>query len=495
MTVRRFSASLLLLAFATGLAAAAPPDPYAVYTARWAPRLLPLLSAAVAFETVAGNAPAFAAQAQWLQRTAESLGLVYRDQGAVAEIELPGPAGAPVLGLAVHGDVVPVSAAEWSTPPFVAVLKDGVIQARGVADDKGPLVQALLAMKALQESGRPRTRTIRLLVGSDEETTVKDMPSYLATHAAPDLTLVLDAYFPVVVGEMSNNSLLVEAAPATRGDHGVRLLQLQAGLVRNIIPGAAVATLEVAPAALPALRQRIAARPLPPGTRLEFQASDGALIVSAFGRAAHAGMNPQGGRNALVALATAIAPELPPGSDRDVLTLVQQAGVDVNGTGLGLTEAHPVFGRAVAAPTLLTRQADGSLQLWFTIRSHPSLSGDVLTQRVQERIARFNAEQGAQLRSPSRFTSEPLVHDPQSPTVQRLLAAYARGTGTAAPPAISAGGTYAKRMPNAYAFGMWMPGKPYTGHDVDERVPVADLHLGVKVLLEALQDFTGEPAR
>uniref|UniRef100_UPI0013D7CAAB M20/M25/M40 family metallo-hydrolase n=1 Tax=Klebsiella pneumoniae TaxID=573 RepID=UPI0013D7CAAB len=85
-----------------------------------------------------------------------------------------GPAGAPVLGLAVHGDVVPVSAAEWSTPPFVAVLKDGVIQARGVADDKGPLVQALLAMKALQESGRPRTRTIRLLVGSDEETTVKD---------------------------------------------------------------------------------------------------------------------------------------------------------------------------------------------------------------------------------------------------------------------------------------------------------------------------------
>ncbi|WP_180707819.1 hypothetical protein, partial [Escherichia coli] len=67
-------------------------------------------------------------------------------------------------------------------------------------------------------------------------------------------------------------------------------------------------------------------------------------------------------------------------------------------------------------PTLLTRQADGSLQLWFTIRSHPSLSGDVLTQRVQERIARFNAEQGAQLRSPSRFTSEPLVHDPQSPT-------------------------------------------------------------------------------
>ncbi|MBV8502962.1 MAG: hypothetical protein JO006_14755 [Paucibacter sp.] len=36
-------------------------------------------------------------------------------------------------------------------------------------------------------------------------------------------------------------------------------------------------------------------------------------------------------------------------------------------------------------------------------------------------------------------------------------------TGTAAPPVIGAGGTYAKVIPNAYAFGMWMPGKAYTG--------------------------------
>lgn len=484
----------LALALASGLAAAAAPaDPYALYIARWAPRMLPLLTEAVAFETYAGNTPAFVAQAQWLRNTAESLGFIYRDQGTVAEVELPGPPGAPVLGLAVHGDVVPVNASEWSSPPFQAVLKDGALQARGVADDKGPLVQALLAMKALQDSGRPRTHTIRLLVGSDEETTVNDMPSYLAAHAAPDLTLVLDAEFPVVVGEMSVNSLLVEAAPGTRGDNGVRLVQLKAGIVRNIIPGAALATLEVAPAALPALRRRIESHPLPAGTRLEFHADEGTLIVSAFGRAAHAGMNPQGGRNALVALAAAIAPELPAGSDRDALTLVQQTGVDVHGTGLGLTEAHPVFGRAVAAPTLLNRQADGTIKLWFTIRSHPDMSGDALTQRIHERLARFNAEQGSDLQTSTRFTSRPLVHDPQSPVVQRLMAAYARGTGSAAPPAISAAGTYAKRMPNAYAFGMWFPGKPYTGHDSDERVPVANLHLGVKVLLEALGDFACEP--
>jgi acetylornithine deacetylase/succinyl-diaminopimelate desuccinylase-like protein len=36
---------------------------------------------------------------------------------------------------------------------------------------------------------------------------------------------------------------------------------------------------------------------------------------------------------------------------------------------------------------------------------------------------------------------------------------------------------------------MWFPGKPYPGHDVDERIPVADLKRGAHVLLEALQDL------
>ena len=44
-------------------------------------------------------------------------------------------------------------------------------------------------------------------------------------------------------------------------------------------------------------------------------------------------------------------------------------------------------------------------------------------------------------------------------------------------------------MPNAIAFGMWFPGKPYPGHDVDEQISVGDLHKGVRVLLAALADL------
>ena len=91
------------------------------------------------------------------------------------------------------------------------------------------------------------------------------------------------------------------------------------------------------------------------------------------------------------------------------------------------------------------------------------------------------------------YDDEPLVFDPRAKLVRRLLAAYTRATGTRAPPAISGGGTYAKRMPSSIAFGMWFPGKPYPGHDVDEKVPIADLHRGVHVLLEALADLACGP--
>ena len=55
--------------------------------------------------------------------------------------------------------------------------------------------------------------------------------------------------------------------------------------------------------------------------------------------------------------------------------------------------------------------------------------------------------------------------------MKRLLAAYARGTGVKREPVVSAGGTYAQRLKNAVAFGMWFrEDGPYPGHASDERI-------------------------
>ena len=77
--------------------------------------------------------------------------------------------------------------------------------------------------------------------------------------------------------------------------------------------------------------------------------------------------------------------------------------------------------------------------------------------------------------------------------MRHLRAAYRRATGRNDPPVILGGGTYAKRLPRAVAFGMWFPGAPYPGHDNDEQIPVADLHRGTHVLIEALLDLACSP--
>jgi succinyl-diaminopimelate desuccinylase len=468
-------------------------------------RLVELVAEAVRFPTVAGNAEAFAAQKAWLLKTAAGLGLTARDAGTITEIDLPGPPGAPVLGLAVHGDVQPVDARDWSVPPFAGAVRNGVLYGRGAADDKGPMVQAMLAMSALREERR--THTIRLLVGSDEESGSSDIVEYLKTHEAPDYSLVLDAFFPVGVGEKSFAVLAVSAPPepAAAGAGGAAgkpagdAIDLEAGLGGAIVPNLAKLTVRNPP---PGLARKLLARTPDAGTTLELQEAAGQLVVLVHGRAAHSGVNLEGGRNAIVSLARLVDGLLPPSGATQLLEFARFAGEDLYGTSLGLTESDPLWGRTPVNVALVERkprfapQLDGRLSLIITYRRSPKPAAAELKERLAHVVAAFNQSHRAALAPTQLFFDEPLVRDPSGKLVQRLLADYARGTGEPQGPGIVSGGTYAKRLPRAIAFGMWFTGKPYPGHDSDEKVPVVDLQRGYRVLLETLRDLAEhEPLR
>ncbi len=175
----RRALALLLTAITAAGALAQTRTPEQAFEAHGAPHLAPLLIELIRFPTYKGNDRAFTEQKAWLTRVATGFGFTVRDLGKVMEIDLSGPAGAPVLGLALHGDVVPANGA-WTIPPFAGVVKDGVVHGRGAIDDKGPLVQSLLAMKALKDSDAVRTHTVRMIVGSEEETGSTEMREYLS---------------------------------------------------------------------------------------------------------------------------------------------------------------------------------------------------------------------------------------------------------------------------------------------------------------------------
>jgi len=486
---------MLSLFLATALAAQVQTR----YDTAHAKQLVPMLQEVLHFRTYEHNDEAPPEQKEWVMRTAQSLGLEAHDAGPITEVDLPASdPNAPVLGLVVHGDVQPVDEEAWKFPPFGGTADDQYVYGRGSADDKGPIVQALLAMASLRESGVTRTHTVRLLVGSDEESTNLDIAKYLETHKAPDYSLVLDSEFPVVVGEKAWNALSVTTPLAERGPNRFPYVvtKLEAGLSASIVPD--YATIDLRSASGDAKWDDVIAKlkgvKLPEGTRLVTNATGDTLHIAAYGKSAHAGVNITGGRNALVALAIAMDGLLPAGGANDLLTFARTAGSDLHGTGLGITDNYPVWGRYnVNVATIKPADDPKQTTLTINIRSTPPRTGEQLEKHLAGFIKKFNAKHGSSLVAGGYYKDKVLGFDTNAKIVKRLLADYGAATGEHRKPAISGGGTYAKRLPNSIAFGMWFPGKPYPGHDVDEKMPVSDLQRGEKVLIYTLTDIATGP--
>ena len=62
--------------------------------------------------------------------------------------------GEEILGIFGHMDVVPAGDG-WDTDPYVPVIKDNKIYARGSSDDKGPSMAAYYGLKIIKELGLP----------------------------------------------------------------------------------------------------------------------------------------------------------------------------------------------------------------------------------------------------------------------------------------------------------------------------------------------------
>jgi succinyl-diaminopimelate desuccinylase len=235
----------------------------------------------------------------------------------------------------------------WSFSPWEGRVENGFVLGRGSADDKGPLIQALLAMKALAESGVERTHTVRLLVGSEEESSATEMKEYLETHKPPDYSLVLDSEFPVVVGEKAWDRLALVASLGLRD--GVtkpyRVESIDAGLSPSIVPDRAEVKLLWTAKGAPdwtKLEAELKKFKMPEGTRLVVAPEDDRLRIIAYGKSAHSGVNLTGGRNALVGLAKALEGKLPSGGADDLFAFARMAGQDLHGTGLGITDNDPI---------------------------------------------------------------------------------------------------------------------------------------------------------
>ena len=95
-------------------------------------------------------------------------------------------------------------------------------------------------------------------------------------------------------------------------------------------------------------------------------------------------------------------------------------------------------------------------------------SGDVIS-RMEEEARKWDVtvEKVLEIR--------PVYMDEHGPVITKLMEAYREVTGDETPASVMGGGTYARAMDNAVAFGPVFPGRECTEHQADEWIFIDDL--------------------
>ena len=377
------------------------------------------------------------------------------------------------LDILAHLDVVPAGE-DWSvTEAFAPVRVGDRLYGRGTADDKGPALAALYAMRAVKECGIPVSRRTRLILGTDEECGSSDIEHYYAVEKEAPMTFSPDAEFPLIniekgglAAHFTAEFTACDALPAVRS--------VTAGVKVNVVPGKARAVF--AGLSEETLTQAAGQVTAQTGIRFSWTAEAGEIHITAEGVGAHASL-PQDGNNALTGLLTLIR-ALPfaacPQIDRlHALEQLMPHG-DTSGRALGIAMADDLSGDLTLAFSMLTVTKD-SLDGMFDSRC-PICSNEENVLAVVKK-----AMEDAGLTLLNKGMKAPHHVSADSDFVKTLLAGYELYTGQKGEALAIGGGTYVHHLERGVAFGCTMPGTDNHMHGADEFAELSELVTSAKI--------------
>ena len=406
---------------------------------------------------------------------AEELGFTtFNDENYAGHVEYG--SGDKTLGILAHLDVVP-EGEDWTVPPYEAFIKDGFLYGRGSTDNKCSCVSCLYALKAIKEAGIPLKHRVRLIMGCNEEKGSADMVHYMKYVGMPDYGFSPDSGFPVCYAEKGIHR--VELKTAFGGDNPI--VSIEAGQAVNIVPNRCKATVKGCKMCAKKLTDRAAQLEAP----ITVDVHDGLIDVVVEGKAAH-GAFPAGGRNA-ISLMVDILSALDLGdAEKGLALLKEKLNVpDWNGEGLNIALADEPSGALTVNLGIIRADANG-MTVHLDIRQPVTVTfEDVLT-----RIAASCAPYGVTAKSIQ--TSDPLYQPIDGWLVSTLMKVYKDVTGRDEQPFSMGGGTYARSMKNAVAFGPSLPGNKSGGaHGPDERLFLEEMFTASRIYARTIVALAG----
>ena len=348
-----------------------------------------------------------------------------------------------VLG---HLDIVPAGN-DWNHNPFQGELREGKIYGRGTNDDKGPLLAAMYALKALKDENAALGSQVRIIMGTSEETGGPDIENYLKTNNQPKAGFTPDAAFPVINAEKGILNFKLSKELKTRE---ISILELSGGNAANMVPDKA---------------------------SLIYQIGETKYPMVLKGVSAH-GSTPEKGKNAILKLFRSMR-QLDRRLTKD-LDFILEAFSDYKGEHLGIGLSDEPSGELSVNLGMMDFQS-GILTLEVNLRIPVTFTDADVKDRLRLKFAGsgFTISFG-------EFTP-PLYYPEDYPMINTLMEVYRTVTGdVGAKPMAIGGGTYAKEMNNVVAFGPGLPGREDVDHIADEYIYFEDLITWTNIYAQAI---------
>lgn len=404
--------------------------------------------------------------------------------------------GAPrpkVLGILGHLDVVPAGDG-WSFDPYSGAVSDGYIYGRGTTDDKGPVVAALFAMKALKEVGYEPTAKIRLILGCDEETNWLGMEKYMEVVPAPDYGFTPDGDFPVINGEKGIANFDIVHKLSDRKLKGLTIRSLEGGAAVNMVPEKARVLLNSdTPSIYEKIKEKVEEfRNLHPSIngiepKITAKNMGKSLEVAVEGKSAH-GAHPELGLNAVSVLMEFLGglnfvnEEI----NETIEFYNKHIGYDVNGERIGCSLEDEISGKLTFNVGLMSFDKK-SITFSVNVRYPVTKTVEDFYPNVSEIAGKYD------LGIVKHKDEKPIYFEPDSPMIETFMEIYRENTGDyESGPITIGGGTYARSMKNCVAFGALFPGDPDLMHQRDERLALDKLETMTKIYADAIYRLSNE---
>lgn len=390
--------------------------------------------------------------------------------------------GEKMLGILTHLDVVPEGSG-WTYPPYGGEIHNGKIYGRGAVDDKGPTIAVLYAMKAVMQAGIPMNKRVRLILGTDEESGWEDLKYYFEKEPVPDFGMSPDGRYPIINAEKGILHIALYRKFLRGQKASIGLKRMYGGQRPNVVPDECTCIFG------PGVdRQRLMGSienlKTKSGYTIEAELDhQDAVTVKSMGQLAHASM-PEKGKNAIGQMLLFLS-ALGLGDsemERFIAFLSETIGMEFDGCSIGLKLEDQLSGELTLNLGIIDVN-DQYGRAIIDIRYPVSFEKEHILARIRDVAGKYGVEiEVLEHQMPLYVPEDHFL-------VQTLKKVYAEQTGQSAYTVAIGGGTYARAIKNAVAFGAVFPGKPEMAHQRDEYIEIDDLMMNAKIYAHAIAEL------